>query len=342
MISPSFDATTKSEIARIEQIFDDANATWVEAHTLLKAEVMLDVYGEAIRDRAYIVHDPVDGDYVLRPDFTVPIVETHMKHGAEPARYAYSGRVWRKRRDDHGKHSFWQMGFELFDRGVVAQNDASMFALAQNVAKDLPVKTGDLSLIFSILETIDLPEWRKSALSRHVWRPRAFSRLLERYSQAGPKYSDLDIGDLPVHGKRDRDMIEARIARLNDDAKAKPLDPHLKSIIDKALAVKGSLRDASKQFQSLAKEFQPLTNFSESFEHRLDAMADARIAIDHVMFDAELGRENMEYYDGFVFEFGERAVVGGRYDGLTSLLGDGEKIPAIGFACRLDRLEGRA
>ena len=67
----------------------------MDADSLLSAETLLDLYGEDIRARAYVTHDPVMGERMMRPDFTVPIVERHMSEGAEPARYTYNGPVWR-------------------------------------------------------------------------------------------------------------------------------------------------------------------------------------------------------------------------------------------------------
>jgi ATP phosphoribosyltransferase regulatory subunit len=78
------------------QAFVQAGAVPVEADLLQPAETLLDLYGEDIRARAYVTDDPVRGEMMLRPDFTVPVVQAHMAHGADPARYAYLGEVFRK------------------------------------------------------------------------------------------------------------------------------------------------------------------------------------------------------------------------------------------------------
>ena len=62
--------------------------------------MLLDLYGEDIRARAYVTSDALRGEQMLRPDFTVPVVQMHMEHGAEPARYTYSGEVFRRQEDD--------------------------------------------------------------------------------------------------------------------------------------------------------------------------------------------------------------------------------------------------
>ena len=95
--------TTKADIrAEAEALFAAfraAGAVPVEADILLPAETLLDLYGEDIRARAYVTSDPLRGEMMLRPDFTVPVVQAHMAHGADPARYCYLGEVFRKQ--DH-------------------------------------------------------------------------------------------------------------------------------------------------------------------------------------------------------------------------------------------------
>ncbi|MDC3265334.1 hypothetical protein OAU61_04555, partial [Planktomarina temperata] len=44
------------------------------ADILQPADVLLDLYGEDIRARAYVTSDPLRGEQMLRPDFTVPVV----------------------------------------------------------------------------------------------------------------------------------------------------------------------------------------------------------------------------------------------------------------------------
>jgi ATP phosphoribosyltransferase regulatory subunit len=81
-----------AEAERLYAAFLAAGAVPVEADILLPAETLLDLYGEDIRARAYVTADPLRGEMMLRPDFTVPVVQAHMAHGADPARYAYHGR----------------------------------------------------------------------------------------------------------------------------------------------------------------------------------------------------------------------------------------------------------
>ena len=73
---------------------------------------------------------------------------------------------------------------------------------------------------------------------------------------------------------------------------------------------------------------------------RLDALAARGIAVDTLDFEASHGRTTLEYYDGFVFSFLAAdpdlppVASGGRYDALTTVLGQGRSIPAVGGVIR--------
>ena len=65
--------TAKSAVGRrILDAFRAAGAVEVAPDILLPAETLLDLYGEDIRARAYVTSDPLQGEMMLRPDFTVP------------------------------------------------------------------------------------------------------------------------------------------------------------------------------------------------------------------------------------------------------------------------------
>ena len=120
----------RAEGERLFAAFQRAGAVPVEADILLPAEILLDLYGEDIRARAYVTTDPLQGEMMLRPDFTVPVVQAHMAHGADPARYCYLGEVFRKQEHLGNRQSeYLQAGFEIFDRSAPAEADAAVFAL---------------------------------------------------------------------------------------------------------------------------------------------------------------------------------------------------------------------
>ena len=78
-------ATIRLEAETLFAAFRAEGAVPVEADILQPAETLLDLYGEDIRARAYVTTDPLRGEMMLRPDFTVPVVQAHTKvdHGRE-------------------------------------------------------------------------------------------------------------------------------------------------------------------------------------------------------------------------------------------------------------------
>ena len=77
------------EAKRLAVVFEATGAEVVELDFLQISNVLLDLYGEDIRGRAFTTNDPVYGEMMLRPDFTIPIVEQHMANSLSPARYTY-------------------------------------------------------------------------------------------------------------------------------------------------------------------------------------------------------------------------------------------------------------
>lgn len=333
--------------ARLIAGFEAAGASRIEPGYLQSAEVLLDLYGEDIRARAYITHDPVYGEQMLRPDFTVPVVHTHMEERREPARYTYAGPVWR--RQDYGStraREFWQVGYEVFDGADPAGADAEVFSLIWDavgeVAKPL---TGDLAFLFAAISALKTTDARKAALRRHVWRPARFDRLLDRF--AGVEAFDCDTRALPddvsgTHiGIRGRSEIEARLSALREERNTPDLALEEVAFLKSVLAVKGGCGAALNGFSAIARDFPSLDPAIANMTKRLDAMVTRGVDAEAVPFDASFGRSSMEYYDGFVFAFGD-AASGGRYDALTRRLGDGTPVPAVGGVIRPAVLEALA
>ncbi len=79
-------AQTLTEARRLRDLFAAKGAQVFKADVLQSAGTLLDLYGEDIRARAYVTSDPLRGEMVLRPDFTVPVVQMHMESRADPAR----------------------------------------------------------------------------------------------------------------------------------------------------------------------------------------------------------------------------------------------------------------
>ncbi|QGX99713.1 ATP phosphoribosyltransferase regulatory subunit [Roseovarius faecimaris] len=346
-------AAIRAEAARLRDLFEAQGAQVVETAVLQPAEVLLDLYGEDIRARAYVTSDALRGEQMLRPDFTVPVVQMHMEHGAEPARYTYAGEVFRRQEDDpERKNEYLQVGYEIFEREAPDAADAEVFALIHDILKPLGLRaaTGDIGILTAAVAGLQTTERRKRALMRHIWRPRRFRALIERFSGRAPwpkarlallEEADPMAGATPLIGLRSAAEIAARIDALQEDRSAPPLSEGEVDVIDAILAVRGNSDDALERLRDIAVDMPAIGIAVERFAARLGALDARGIDVAALEFEASYGRTQMEYYDGFVFGFTAEArpdlppvATGGRYDALTRRLGQGREIPAVGGVIR--------
>lgn len=330
-----------------------AGAVVTDADYLLPAATLLDLYGEDIRARAFTTQDPLRGEQMLRPDFTVPVVQNHMAFGAEPARYTYMGKVFRKQEDDQGRPTeFVQVGYEVFDGTDIAAADAEVFAMFARLLEGVPVTpaTGDIGILRAAVQGLRTTGPRRAALMRHLWRPVRFRALLDRYcgftpvpatraellAQADP------MGDMPpVLGLRSKTEIVARINALRDDAMAEPISAGERDLLDALLGVRETAPIALGKLRDISTDLPSICTAVDGLDARLTALAARNINVETLTFEAAYGRTSMEYYDGFVFGFSADPALdlppvatGGRYDALTRVLGNGTGVPAVGGVIR--------
>src|SRR6056297_1052499 len=243
-------AATLAEAARLRGLFEAAGALPVETSVLQPAEVLLDLYGEDIRARAYVTSDALRGEQMLRPDFTVPVVQMHMEHGAEPARYTYSGEVFRRQEEDAARaNEYTQVGFEIFERTAPEAADAEVFSMFFDILRPLGLRaaTGDIGILMAAVDGLRTTARRKAALRRHVWRPRRFRALIDRFAGRAPvpetraallAAADPMAGAGPVIGLRSENEIRARIEVLREDAAAPPIAAHEVELLEAILKVR--------------------------------------------------------------------------------------------------------
>jgi ATP phosphoribosyltransferase regulatory subunit len=348
-------ALINQEAARISAVFQAAGAVHVEAAILQPADVLLDLYGEDIRGRAYVTTDPVQGEMMLRPDFTVPVVQMHMQSHADPARYTYTGPVFRKQDDDPTRaREYMQVGFEIFDGHNPAAADAEVFAAVQTALGAAPVRaaTGDIGLLKAAIAGLKTTDARKAALMRHIWRPKRFKAMLDRFggkTTAPTKRSALLASRDPFAkagpevGLRSRAEVQARIDALRADAAADPISGEEIALIAAILELSETAVNALSALHDIAVDMPAIGRAVATFEARIDAMVKRDVDVDALPFEGSYGRTSLEYYDGFVFGFygtqlGRPIATGGRYDALTEVLGDGRAVPAVGAVIRPDLL----
>lgn len=351
-------AAIRAEGERLFAAFRDAGALPVEADILLPAETLLDLYGEDIRARSYVTRDPLRGEMVLRPDFTVPVVQVHMAHGADPARYCYLGEVFRKQ-DHLGPRAseYLQVGFEVFDRTAPEAADAEVFALFADLLAPLGLRaaTGDIGILLAAVRGLTTTPRRKAALLRHIWRPRRFRALLDRFAGRSPvpdaraRLLERLASDTPQAliaaagsfiGLRAPEDIAARAAALIEDAEAAPIAAPEAAMLYDLLTLQAPARAALAHLRGITPLMPAIEPAVDRFANRLAALADRGVDVATLPFEASHGRTTLEYYDGFVFSFHAAdpalppVASGGRYDALTAVLGQGRSIPAVGGVIR--------
>ncbi len=335
----------KAEADRLCGLFETAGATRVETDILQPAETLLDLYGEDIRARAFTTADPVRGEAMLRPDFTVPVTLAHLANGSGPARYTYAGAVFRKQEDGGDRpQEYVQVGYENFDAPDPAEADAEVFTVFARALEplDLRVSMGDIRLLRDAVAGLSAPDARKAALMRHLWRPRKFRTLLEGFAQpAAPDPIRALPEGLEEIGLRSLDDVAARLAAISRDRSILPIPRSEVALIEALLSLRETVPNALPRLQDLAVDLPAISDAVTGLEARLDKIASAGIDLEQVKFETAYGRTTLEYYDGFVFGFSVKGhpemppvASGGRYDALTRALSGGETVPAVGGIIR--------
>jgi ATP phosphoribosyltransferase regulatory subunit len=351
-------SATRAEAEALFTAFLAEGAVAVDADILLPAGTLLDLYGEDIRARAYTTADPLRGEMMLRPDFTVPVVQAHMAHGAEPARYAYLGEVFRKQdRPTTRPSEYLQVGYEVFDRTAPEKADAEVFALFNRLLAplNLQARIGDIGVLMAAVRGLSTTERRKAALLRHVWRPKRFHALLDRFAGRAPvpaaRKALLDrlAKDTPEAliasagqfvGLRDAEDIAFRATALMTDAAAPPIAAREADALDQLLSVTGTAPQAMERLTGLTATLPWIADAVTQLGARLAAIQAQGIATGTLLFATTHMQSTLEYYDGFVFSFHSAdaslapVASGGRYDALTAVLGQGRSIPAVGGVIR--------
>lgn len=348
---------------RLARLFAETGAEALDLPFLYPAEELLDLYGEDLRTRAFVHGDAERGDEMcLRPDFTVPVALHHRAGGwAREASYTYQGPVFRLQPSNADRPvEFLQAGIERFGDPRVAATDAAVFMTLRGGLEALgiadPVATiGDLSIVLAVLDALDMPEHRRAALKRHLWRPARFQDLIRRAcSQDAPFEvqqqairADGEARDALIHaageivGVRDVSDVTARL----DALAARGADPQMSEqdarLVADVLKVQGPASDVSSRIRDLTQAVGvDIEEALNRFDRRLLLLLEQGCPPESLSFDAGFGR-TLEYYDGFVFELRapERGAHpplagGGRYTAMTVRMGATDPVPAIGGIIR--------
>jgi ATP phosphoribosyltransferase regulatory subunit len=347
-----------------------AGATPVDAPILQPLNLLLDLAGEAMRARLFVVQAEGEAEACLRPDFTVAVARQHIDAGAASGRYAYEGPAFRSAPEGERPEEFVQLGVELFAAAgsATVEADVEIAGLAWRAAvaggrDDLTLWLGDVGLFAAFIGSLSLPAALAARLKRVASRPRLLNAELARAGQAPAPASAAGGGQLaamlsglseneaaamleevwalagvePVGG-RGPGEIAARLVRRAEAASAPSLTPAQAEAIRAFMAICEGPAEGLAQVGALAGKSRGLEAAISEWRARLAGLSEIPAA--RMRFAPALGHA-FDYYDGLTFEvrsaaLGEDRPVasGGRYDGLLARLGGAADARAVGCVVR--------
>jgi len=228
----------------------ELGALVTDADILQPAGTLLDLYGEDIRARAFTTQDPLRGE-----------------------------------QDDTSRPSeFVQVGYEVFDGSNPAAADAEVFATIADLLSDVAVtaSTGDIGILRAAVQGLNTTDRRRSALMRHLWRPRRFKALLDRFSglseMPAARVALLDqadpMSDLPpILGLRTESEIALRIDALREDAATDPISNMERDLLDALLQVRATAPNALIALRDIAVDLPSISPAVNGLAARLDTLA---------------------------------------------------------------------
>ena len=358
-------------LAAIQAPFLDIPATVLDAPILQPLGQLLDLAGETLRERLFVVQG--DGpEACLRPDFTIPALRAHVASGASSGRYVYSGHAFQvAARGVDRAEEFPQIGVEAFESGDAPEADAEMAALAWRSARaggrdDLTLLMGDVALFGDFVDALDVAPPLAARLKRAFSTPR---RLRAELAAAGTDearggggrlaavlsgLSETDAAGVleeiwalagvePVGGRSAAEIVH-RLAERAALTAAPRLTAGQAELTRRFLAVEGGPTEALAAVVALVGGRSPaLAAAAEAWRRRLEALVARGVPADRIHFSAAFGRA-FGYYDGVMFEVRSAALgdeqpvaAGGRYDSLPARLGPALATGAVGCMVRPGR-----
>jgi ATP phosphoribosyltransferase regulatory subunit len=334
-----------AELAAIRAPFAAMKAKPIDAPVVQPLGLLLDLTGEAMRARLFVVQAEGGEEACLRPDFTVAVARAHIAAGAAKGRYVYEGKAFRAApKGSHRAEEFLQIGLEAYGEGRSPSADAQVAALAWSAATaggrdDLRLVLGDASLFSAFIAALGFSAGVAARLARGRLAaaapaaPRQGDRLAALLAglpeaEACGALEDLwsISGIQPVGGRSAAEIVHRLVARSNGETAL--LSPAQADLARRFLAVEGAPAAALSTLTDIAREAgADLSAALAAWRQRLAAMAADGVPEDRITFSAGFGRD-FSYYDGFLFEVRSQALghdrpvaAGGRYDGLSARLG---------------------
>ncbi|GAA0604470.1 ATP phosphoribosyltransferase regulatory subunit [Virgibacillus siamensis] len=243
---------------------------------------------------------------VLRPDMTIPITRMAAAENktVHNSRLFYVQDVFRQSFEQIDRKEVTQAGVECFGEST-AENDAEVIALAIQSLKDLgfdsfKLEVGHAGFFKALLDDLNIPAEQTEQIKTFIQS--------KNVAELGTLLADLSAEKELIAAVRATPMLYGAPENVIEQAEKLVLNKTMKLTLEK-----------------LRNVYQLL----EAYE-----------LTDYVVFDLGL-INNMNYYTGVIFQgfvssLGKPVLMGGRYDHLAGNFG--ADMPAIGFACDVDRL----
>jgi len=346
-----------------------AGARPVDAPLLQPLGLILDLAGEAMRARLFVVQAESGEEMCLRPDFTVAVARGHIEGAAAVGRYAYEGSAFRASAGGDRAEEFLQVGLEAFQASsadpVVEDVEIARIAWQASLAggrDDLTLWLGDVALFAAFIDSLALPDALAARLRRAAASPRRLQAELARVGRTEPPGSDSRLaaalagrseedaagmleelwalaGITPVGGRGAREIAQ-RLIRRAEAASAPALTASQAAAIGDFMAINDSPAVALGAVERLAgSAVAGLGAALAAWADRLGRLS-KDIPLKAMRFAPALGHA-FDYYDGLTFEVRSAALgssqavaVGGRYDGLLARLGASAGGRAVGCMVR--------
>jgi ATP phosphoribosyltransferase regulatory subunit len=353
--------------------FLTAGAASTDAPVLQPLGLLLDLAGEAMRSRLFVVSGDAGEEACLRPDFTVAIARQHLAAGNGEGRYFYEGKAFRVApRGSDRAEEFLQIGVEAFEAGDPVAADAEITALAWASAaaggrSDLTLLLGDVGLFGAFVDSLGLTPPLGARLKRAFTKPRQLKIELEGGGEAvsgeqsriaallaGLPEAEASAvlqelwslaGIEPVGGRRPAEIAHRLVERAQA-VQAGKLSAGEAEAVRAFLAVSDRPGAALDAISALGgPQRAALDAALDGWRQRLAGMVARGVPEDRMRLTAAFGRA-FGYYDGFLFEVRSDALdeerpvaAGGRYDGLparldTTRVGAETKTGAVGCMVR--------
>jgi len=360
-------------LAAVRAPFEALGAAPIDPPVIQPLNLLLDLSGEAMRERLILVQADSGSEGALRPDFTIPAARLHIESGRAGGRYLYEGKAFRAApRGREAYEEFLQIGLEAFETAAAPEADAEIAGLAWRAAaaggrNDLTLHLGDVGLFAAFVDTLELAEPLSLRIKRAFASPRRLHQMLDSAGDAAPA-APASNGDTLSHllaglpegeaaavledlwalagiepaGGRSAAEIVHRLAERAAVAKAPRLAPEQAALIGRFLAIADAPAAALEAVGRLAGAGgRKLEAALKGWERRLAALQDE--GADAMRLSTAFGRD-FGYYDGVLFEVRSTALgdhrpvaAGGRYDSLFGRLGASLACGAVGCMVRPGR-----